>query len=117
MVRLVRAQVEPLELNLFRHADRLGAALAVLDGLWSDAVPRLRAEAGPRAHRAREAAALVAHARWMYRAALARPESRAMHHREDAPRTDPGYGHRLLCGGLDQVWTAFDAVPDAEKVA
>lgn len=117
VVRLVRAQVEPLEVNLFRHADRLLAALAVLDGLWTDAVPRLRAEAGPRAHRAREAAALVAHARWMYQAALARPESRAMHRRDDAPRTDPGYGRRLLCGGLDRVWTAFEPAPSLEKIA
>jgi succinate dehydrogenase/fumarate reductase flavoprotein subunit len=95
----------------------LMAALAGLDALWTDAVPRLRAEAGPRAHRAREAAAMVAHARWMYRAALARPESRAMHRREDAPQTDPGYRRRLLCGGLDQVWTEYEPASSLERIA
>jgi succinate dehydrogenase/fumarate reductase flavoprotein subunit len=52
---------------------------------------------------------MVAHARWMYRSALARAESRGMHRRDDAPDTDPAFAHRIHCGGLDQVWTSAEA--------
>jgi succinate dehydrogenase/fumarate reductase flavoprotein subunit len=113
VVKAVQAQVSPVGINMFRHPDRLRTALAVLDELWSAAVGDLRVETGPRAHRAREAAAMVAHARWMYRAALARPESRAMHRREDAPAFDPLYTRRLLTGGLDEVWTRFEPIARA----
>lgn len=51
---------------------------------------------------------MVAHARWMYRAALRRAESRAMHRRDDLPETDPALTQRLRCGGLDRVWVAPD---------
>lgn len=54
---------------------------------------------------ARPAAAMTAHARWMYRSALARPETRGLHRRDDAPSTDPALAHRIVTGGLDQVWT------------
>jgi hypothetical protein len=51
---------------------------------------------------------MVAHARWMYEAAGARNETRGMHKRADAPATDPGLQHRLLVGGLDDVWVKPD---------
>lgn len=50
---------------------------------------------------------MTAHARWSYRAALARPESRGMHRLENLPQL-PRYEHRYLVGGLDEPWTAAE---------
>jgi succinate dehydrogenase/fumarate reductase flavoprotein subunit len=54
--------------------------------------------------RAREAAALVATSRWMYRSAQQRTETRGMHRRREHGALDVSQGHRLLSGGLDEVW-------------
>lgn len=43
-------------------------------------------------------------------AAPARPETRGMHQREDRPAQDPAWRHRLLAGGLDEIWTRPDEV-------
>jgi succinate dehydrogenase/fumarate reductase flavoprotein subunit len=51
---------------------------------------------------------MTATSRWMYTSALARPESRGMHRREDLPYLDPGLQSRLLSGGLDEVWTRYE---------
>ena len=102
LVRAVQDEVLPLERNMFRTGPGLRESLGRLDTLWVDAVPALDVTADPQ--RAREAAAMTAHARWMYRAAEQRTESRAMHRRDDAPQTDTGQQHRLRVGGLDRVW-------------
>ena len=105
IVEAVQAEVTPLDRNFFRTSGGLVASLGVLDDAWK----RLSAElsgADPRSTlAARQAAAMTAHARWMYRSALARPESRGLHRRDDAPATDPGFAHRIVTGGLDDVWT------------
>jgi len=103
VIRDVQAEVIPLERNLFRTEHGLRGSLARLDVLWTDAVPDLDASTEP--VKAREAAAMVAHARWMYRAALARPESRVIHRRDDHPDLDERLTHRIRVGGLDEVWT------------
>jgi succinate dehydrogenase/fumarate reductase flavoprotein subunit len=56
----------------------------------------------------REAAAMVATARWTYGTALVRTESRGMHKHEDYPDQDPKQQYRLLSGGLDHVWVKPD---------
>ncbi|MEU6754584.1 pyridine nucleotide-disulfide oxidoreductase, partial [Spirillospora sp. NPDC046719] len=89
---------------LLRRGDRLAAALASLDGTWRELRGTLR-EDGAGIVRARSAAAMAAHARWMYNAALARTETRGMHKRLDLPEQDPAQRHRLVTGGLDEVWT------------
>jgi len=104
VVTAVQSRVLPLEHNRFRTGAGLLASLAVLDPLWGHAVDALVPGLAP-ATRTREAAALLAHARWMYRAALARTESRAIHLREDHPDTDPAQTRRIRTGGLDHVWT------------
>ncbi|MFC5061010.1 FAD-binding protein [Actinomycetospora atypica] len=102
VVATVQARVLPLELNRFRTGRGLQESLAVLDPLWEEVVDGLAPDDRP-GTRAREAAAMVAHARWMYRAALARPESRAMHRRDDHPATDPSQARRLRVTGLDEI--------------
>jgi succinate dehydrogenase/fumarate reductase flavoprotein subunit len=105
VVEAVRAEVLPYDKNYLRHGDRLTPALATLDDTWRRLRTCLSGE-GADAFRARQAAAMVAHARWMYRAALARTETRGMHKREDFAAPDPAQHHRLRAGGLDEVWVA-----------
>ncbi|WP_054895488.1 MULTISPECIES: FAD-dependent oxidoreductase [unclassified Pseudomonas] len=112
-IRAVQAEVFPYERNWFRQGERLDASLGRLDPLWQQL--RQAAPASPE-HllRAREAAALLATSRWMYRSALARTESRGMHRRDDHPRLDPEQRHRLISGGLDEVWTARETLGPAD---
>ncbi|MFG1480018.1 FAD-binding protein [Xanthobacter sp. V4C-4] len=98
----VIGEVHPFDRNYFRTETGLADALDRLDRQWT----ALRAS-GPASSgdllRAREAAAMTAVARWMYRSALARGESRGMHRRLDAPRLDAGQRHYLTAAGLDEV--------------
>jgi succinate dehydrogenase/fumarate reductase flavoprotein subunit len=105
VIAAVQGEVLPYDKNLLRHGDRLAPALGVLDATWAELRRGLRAEGGD-VVRARSAAAMAAHARWMYNAALARTETRGMHKRSDFPEQDPAQHHRLLAGGLDKVWIA-----------
>jgi succinate dehydrogenase/fumarate reductase flavoprotein subunit len=105
----VQRHVLPHEHNFLRHADHLRPALQSLHDTWAAVRARLGAT-GEDTFRAREAAAMVAHARWMYHAALHRTETRGMHKRLDHPEHDPDQRHRLLTGGLDQLWTRPETV-------
>jgi succinate dehydrogenase/fumarate reductase flavoprotein subunit len=108
----VQAEVLTPAKCLFRTAVSLNESLSRLDEVWADQVPRIGPDRGRQ--KAREAAALAAHARWMYRSSLARPESRGIHRREDYPDTDPALTLRLRTGGLDQVWVRQEAPLTAE---
>ncbi|MEV0245702.1 FAD-binding protein [Nocardia sp. NPDC050712] len=103
LVAAVQAEVLPYDKNYLRHGDRLRPALTTLHGLWQQARSGLT---GADTAKARSAAAMTAHARWMYTAALARTESRGMARRQDFPELDPAQHHRLITGGLDEIWTA-----------
>ncbi len=67
--------------------------------------------------RARQAAAITAVGRLMYRSTLARTETRGMSKRADHPDQDPKQHHHILSGGLDEVWTATAAASGALAVA
>jgi succinate dehydrogenase/fumarate reductase flavoprotein subunit len=108
-VRIAKEQTHPYNINYLRRGDVLAGALSTLEDAWTAARTSLRGD-GPDALAARQAAAMLAHARWMYHAALARTESRGMHKRLDHPESDPARRQRLLVGGLDEVWTAPDPV-------
>jgi succinate dehydrogenase/fumarate reductase flavoprotein subunit len=102
VVAQVQAEILPYDRNLFRRGDRLEKSLSSLHSLWSD----IRADLAPEGAaivRARESAAMVATARWMYTAALARTESRGVHIREDHTLTDPLQQRRQVVNGLDQI--------------
>jgi succinate dehydrogenase/fumarate reductase flavoprotein subunit len=86
----------------------------VLDSAWSEARSSLLGD-GKDAFKAREAAAMVATARWMYRSALARTESRGMHKRDDFPTLDPAQRHRTISGGLDAVWTGTESLESVDS--
>jgi succinate dehydrogenase/fumarate reductase flavoprotein subunit len=103
VVRAVREEVVPYDRNLFRTGDGLRASLTRLDDTWVRVRSGLHGT-GARTAKVREAVALVAHARWMYASALARTESRGMHKRSDFPDLDPAQAHRIVSGGLDEVW-------------
>ena len=99
----------PYERNWFRQGGLLEDSLAHLDPLWQQV--RQAAPASPeQLLRAREAAAMLATSRWMYRSALARTETRGMHRREDHPALDPNQRHRLISGGLDELWTTRESL-------
>jgi succinate dehydrogenase/fumarate reductase flavoprotein subunit len=103
VVRAVQAEVFPFERNLFRTERGLTDSLGRLDQLWHEV------QAGPApfvrpALRAREAASMVATARFMYATARHRTETRGMHKHQDFPGVDPAQQRRLVTGGLDEVW-------------
>ncbi|WP_137918730.1 FAD-binding protein [Hydrogenophaga sp. 2FB] len=115
LVRAVQAEVFPYERNWTRRADLLEDSLQRLDALWT----RVRHSSAPhkdKAVRAREAVAMLATSRWMYRSALQRTETRGMARRQDHAGLDLGQRHRLVSGGLDEVWVRQQAVRSSTNV-
>lgn len=100
----VRGAVLPYENNYLRTGAVMERVLSDLHATWADAAA-LDATGGLDLLRSREAAAMTAHARWMFHAALTRTETRGMHKRLDHPEQDPAQHHRLTIGGLDEVWS------------
>jgi succinate dehydrogenase/fumarate reductase flavoprotein subunit len=88
----------------------LQASLRRLEGAWGEVESRL-AGRGLGQVAARETASLLATARWSTAAALKRRETRGLHLRDDAPELAPDGARRLLVGGLDAVWTRYEAAP------
>jgi succinate dehydrogenase/fumarate reductase flavoprotein subunit len=108
VVKEVQRAVLPYDHNYLRHPDQLVPALDVLHRTWADIRSGL-AGTGEELFRAREAAAMTAHGRWMFNAALTRTETRGMHKRLDYPQLDPDQHYRLLTGGLDELWIRPEA--------
>jgi len=102
LIEIARAEVLPLHKNLFRTRERLTASLVQLDSAWRAASAHLHATGRARV-RAREATALLATARFAYRSALARDESRGLHRRLDRPELDPQSTHHYATSGLEEV--------------
>lgn len=111
IVRAVQEEVLPLDRNYFRTPEGLRRSLRSLDEVWRQAREGVTGTGRERL-RAREAAAMTAHARWMYTAALARDESRGLH-RLAGRETDERFTYRILTGGLDELWTAPDVPLEA----
>jgi succinate dehydrogenase/fumarate reductase flavoprotein subunit len=102
IVRGVQAEVFPYERNLFRTEAGLTDSLGRLASLWRE-VQGLPAQFARTVVRSREAAAMVATARFMYTTAQHRPETRGMHKRQDFPALDPAQQRRLVTSGLDEI--------------
>jgi succinate dehydrogenase/fumarate reductase flavoprotein subunit len=105
----VQNEVFTLEKNLFRTETQLRSSLTTLDGLWQSLRHRSANASARDARRSREAAALVATARWAYASALARRETRGMHRRVDFPALDPAQQHYQIASGLETVSVRADA--------
>jgi succinate dehydrogenase/fumarate reductase flavoprotein subunit len=103
VVAAVQREVLPYDKNYLRRGSVLTESLTTLDALWAEIRDSLGGDGAERV-RTRQAAAMTAHARWMYRAALARTETRGMAKRLDFPDQDPDQHHRLITGGLDRIW-------------
>lgn len=117
VVAAVQQEVIPFEKNYLRHGDRIRPAVDRLDDVWADASRGLGGGAGDERVRARQAAAMTAVGRLMYRSTLARTETRGMSKRADHPDLDPEQHHHILAGGLDEVWTATSAAVSTAAVA
>ena len=102
IVRGVQNEVFPYERNLFRTEAGLSDSLGRLGSLWQ-AVQVRPAQFARTVVRSREAAAMVATARFMYATAQHRPETRGMHKRQDFPGLDPAQQRRLVTSGLDEI--------------
>ncbi len=114
VVLATQAEVLPLNRNYFRTGAKLGVSLSRLDGLWTELRDRAPAP-GSDPVRAREAAAMVATARWMYASARLRTETRGINKRLDHPGTDTGFARRILSGGLDELWVRAEATARESK--
>ncbi|KQV40842.1 MULTISPECIES: FAD-binding protein [unclassified Rhizobium] len=102
VIKAVQSEVFPLDINYFRTHGGLSASLERLDHLWEQ-IADARAAEENEALQLRQAQAMTATARFMYRAALARTETRGMHRRDDFPKQDPDQHHRLVVAGLDTI--------------
>ncbi|GGK92262.1 FAD-dependent oxidoreductase [Nocardia jinanensis] len=114
VVEAVQREVLPYDKNYLRRGSVLADSLITLDTIWTDIRESLGGDGEERV-RTRQAAAMTAHARWMYRAALARTETRGMAKRLDFPDQDPDQHHRLITGGLHRIWVRPEqaAIPAA----
>jgi succinate dehydrogenase/fumarate reductase flavoprotein subunit len=103
LVRDVQAEVFPYERNLFRTERGLVDSLGRLNCLWTDVQTARPQQLAQSVIRGREAASMLATARWMYATARHRQESRGMHKHQDFPELDPSQQRRLVTSGLDEI--------------
>jgi succinate dehydrogenase/fumarate reductase flavoprotein subunit len=103
LVHRVQAEVFPYERNLFRTEHGLVDSLGRLDSLWTDVQSARPLQLVRQVIRGREAASMLATARWMYATARHRQESRGMHKHQDFPALDPSQQRRLVTSGLDRI--------------
>ncbi|GAB4588588.1 FAD-binding protein [Nocardia sp. IFM 10818] len=103
VIGLVQEHTLPLRRSYWRSDGSLRDSIGELDGMWPGAEFDLGGSGADRV-RARQAAALLAVARWTKYTALARTETRGMHRRTDHPGATNDWRVRLLSGGLETVW-------------
>lgn len=116
MKAAVREEMLPLDRNFFRHETTLTRGLERLDQLWREARDHL-AGSGDASLRSREAAGLLATARWSLASGLARRESRGMQRRLDYTASDPAFAARIIASGLDRVAVSLETIARQEAVS
>jgi succinate dehydrogenase/fumarate reductase flavoprotein subunit len=110
VVAAAQSHVLPPQRSYLKSEERLRESAEALETVWRDIADGLAPVPSRDVYKQRQAVAMVAAARWITAASLARPETRGLHRREDLPGSDHRYEHRILVGGLDRVWTAPDPV-------
>ncbi|MHA2856749.1 FAD-dependent oxidoreductase [Paenibacillus lautus] len=110
-IRAVQEEVMPYDRNLFRTDEGLRNSLQRLDGVWKS-IRQEPIHLDYQAVKKREAAAMAATARWMYRSAQARTETRGMHKRVDYPELDETQHYRLITSGLDEISVRAQSVSE-----
>jgi succinate dehydrogenase/fumarate reductase flavoprotein subunit len=116
LIHAARDETVHYDRNYFRTEEKLTRSLGLLDGMWAEIRSGMTGQ-GNALVRNREAAAIVASARWSFIAARQRRESRGMHARIDHPTLDPRFERRQLVGGLDQAWSSFAKDPALAELA
>ncbi|MCY1345991.1 succinate dehydrogenase or fumarate reductase, flavoprotein subunit [compost metagenome] len=124
----VQEHMLAIDKNFWRDEASLSASLEAYNQLWKQARQGLAAADAEDARssaratlRVREAAFLLAAARWINASALERRETRGLHRRIDYPELDIAQTHHLVSGGVDEVWVKVRPVdptavfPDKEK--
>ena len=102
VVHGVQAEVFPYDRNLFRTQRGMTDSLSRLGSLWQEVQAR-PAQFARTVLRGREAAAMVATARFMYATAQHRQETRGMHKHQDFPGLDPTQQRRLVTSDLEEI--------------
>ncbi|BCI53239.1 pyridine nucleotide-disulfide oxidoreductase [Mycolicibacterium litorale] len=110
VVRAAQDHVLPPMRSHLKSRQRLIESGAAVERLWRDIAGGMAPVPTRESYKPRQAAAMVATARWITAASLARNETRGLHRREDLPGIDHRLSHRILVGGLDTVWTRADPV-------
>jgi len=116
LIRRAGAAMHDYDKAFWRREDTLAASALILETDWHLIAGHGHAT-GPARAELRAAAAVVATARWAIASARERRETRGMHYRDDARSPDPAQAHRLLSGGLDDVWVRPVAPAKAEVAA
>lgn len=113
IIKATQAEVFPYNRNYFRNEQTLTESLQRLHSLW-DEIRNSQIADNSNIIRTREAAGMVATARWMYSSALERKETRGMHKHLDYPEQDTKQQHYLISGGLDQVWVKATPIKETK---
>ncbi|MDR2688281.1 MAG: FAD-binding protein [Azoarcus sp.] len=99
----VQAEVLPIEKNVFRSLNGIAASLHTLDRIWTQYGDSLLGGDVREVVETRETAAILAGARWLYRAASQRTETRGLHRLREVPGIDPAQCDRIVIDGLDRI--------------
>ncbi|MDG0809407.1 hypothetical protein OMP40_08560 [Cohnella rhizosphaerae] len=111
----IQRDVLPLNINFYRSEPGIAGALGRLDALREALRGSLPGTVQGRV-RVREAAGMLAVARWMYTAALARKETRGLAALAEYPALDPKQTHRLILSGIEDIAVGTERAPHAGEL-
>lgn len=117
-IQAIKEEMLPLQKNFFRNGENLKASLERLDWLWNNGrggvtshdASGAASRRGRDLLKAREAAAMLAGGRLMYRSAEQRTETRGIHRRSDFGKLAPDQRHYIASGGLEHIWIRKDPI-------
>jgi succinate dehydrogenase/fumarate reductase flavoprotein subunit len=103
-IKAVQSELFPLERNFSRDEMTMRGSLSRLDSAWQAfETAGTSSHKGESPHKARETAAMLASARWIYASALERRETRGIHRRRDHPAPDSAPPARLQVRGVARI--------------